>query len=39
MWENITRLSFLNAIILEINKKKVLPRIIEILLDPKDGMS
>ena len=37
--ENITRLSSLNAITLEIYRKKVLPRIIEILLDSKDAMS
>ena len=37
--ENITRLSSLNAITPEIYRKKVLPRIIEILLDSKDAMS
>ncbi len=37
--ENITRLSSLNTITPEIYRKKVLPRIIEILLDSKDGMS
>ena len=35
--ENITRLSSLNAITPEIYRKKVLPRIIEILLDSKGG--
>ncbi len=39
MLENITRLSFLNAITLEINKKKVPTRIIRFLLDSKDGKS
>ena len=37
--ENITRLSQLNAITPEIYQKKVLPRIIEILLESKDAMS
>ena len=37
--ENITRLSSLNTITPEIYRKKVLPRIIEILLDSKNGMS
>ena len=35
--ENITRLSSLNTITPEIYRKKVLPRIIEILLDSKGG--
>ena len=37
--ENIIRLSSLNANTPEIYRKKVLPRIIEILLDSKDAMS
>ena len=37
IWENIARLSSLNAITPEIYRKKVLPRIIEILLDSKGG--
>ena len=37
--ENITRLSSLNAISPEIYRKKILPRIIEILLYSKDAMN
>jgi len=37
--ENITRLSSLNGLTIEIYKEEVLPRIISILLDSKDHMS
>jgi vacuolar protein sorting-associated protein 35 len=37
--ENITRLSSLNGLTLEIYKNKILPKIISILLDSKDNLS
>ena len=37
--ENITRLSSLNCIDVELYQKKVLPKIIEILLESKDSLS
>ena len=37
--ENITRLSSLNCVNVEVYKKKVLPKIIEILLESKDSLS
>ena len=37
--ENITRLSSLNCVNVEIYQKKVLPKIIEILLESKDSLS
>ena len=37
--ENITRLSSLNCINVEVYQKKVLPKIIEILLESKDSLS
>ena len=37
--ENITRLSSLNCVNVEVYQKKVLPKIIEILLESKDALS
>ena len=37
--ENITRLSSLNCVNVEVYQKKVLPKIIEILLESKDSLS